>query len=57
MWLAVGILLLPIYAGLMARLLRHRDRDGQARGELVLIALSAVAALATRATVKAIWPD
>jgi len=54
---AAFYVLLPVYAGLMARLLRARDRDGQARVELVLLALSAVAALATRATVKAIWPD
>lgn len=49
--------LLPIYAGLMARLVRSRDRDGQAKLELILLALSAVAALATRTVVKAIWPE
>jgi len=54
---AAFYVLLPLYAGLMARLLRSRDRDGQAKAELVLLALSAVAAVATRATIKAIWPD
>ena len=48
--------LLPVYALLMARLLGRRDRDGQARLELMLLAASAVAAVAVRATVHAIWP-
>jgi peptidoglycan/LPS O-acetylase OafA/YrhL len=54
---AAFYVLLPLYAGLMARLWRSRDRDGQARAELVLLALSAVAAIVTRVVVKSIWPD
>jgi peptidoglycan/LPS O-acetylase OafA/YrhL len=54
---AAFYVLLPLYAGLMARLLRSRDRDGQAKLELLLLVASAVAAVATRAAVKAIWPE
>ena len=54
---AAFYVLLPLYAGLMARLLRSRDRDGQAKLELLLLLASAVAAVATRAAVKAIWPE
>ena len=54
---AAFYVLLPLYAGLMARLLRSRDRDGQATVELLLLLASAVAAVATRAAVKAIWPE
>ena len=35
---AAFYVLLPLYAGLMARLLRTRDRDGQAKLELLLLA-------------------
>ena len=48
--------LLPVYALFMAKLLGRRDRDAQARLELKLLAASAVAAIAVRATVHAIWP-
>jgi peptidoglycan/LPS O-acetylase OafA/YrhL len=54
---AAFYVLLPIYAALMARLWRARTRDGQAKAELIFLALSAVLAVATRGAVKAIWPE
>jgi len=48
--------LLPFYAAFMARVLRGRDRDGQARMELILLVASAVVAVAVRGAVHAIWP-
>jgi peptidoglycan/LPS O-acetylase OafA/YrhL len=54
---AAFYVLLPIYALLMARLWRAKTRDGQAKAELVFLAISAVLAVLTRGAVKAIWPD
>jgi peptidoglycan/LPS O-acetylase OafA/YrhL len=48
--------LLPVYAAFMARLLRRRERDRQARLELALLAASAVVAVAVRGAVHEIWP-
>src|SRR5215203_5832315 len=48
--------LLPVYAAAMARLLRRRDRDGQARLELALLGITAVVAVAVRGAVHEIWP-
>ena len=47
---------LPLYALAMARLLRGRDRDAQARLELRLLAASAVVALIVRTLWHVIWP-
>jgi peptidoglycan/LPS O-acetylase OafA/YrhL len=49
--------LLPVYALFMARLLGRRDRDTQARTELILLAASAVVAVVVRGAVHAIWPE
>ena len=53
---AAFYVLLPLYAGLMTRLLGKRDRDGQAKGELLILAGTAVLALAVRAIVVAVDP-
>ena len=49
--------LLPFYAAAVARLVRRRDRDGQARLELVLLGASAVLAVVVRGLVHALWPE
>ncbi|MDA0182646.1 acyltransferase [Solirubrobacter phytolaccae] len=53
---AAFYVLLPVYAALMARLLRGRDRDTQARLELLILAGSAVLALIVRAIVASFDP-
>jgi len=49
--------LLPFYAAVMARLFGRRDRDRQARLELLFLAASAVLAVAVRAAVKHFRPE
>ncbi len=50
-------MLLPFYAAAMTRLVRGRDRDGQARLELAVLAVSAVAAVAVRGLVHHFRPE
>jgi peptidoglycan/LPS O-acetylase OafA/YrhL len=54
---AAFYVLLPFYAIAMARLLGGRDRDRQARIELVVLAASAVVAVLVRGLVEARWPE
>jgi peptidoglycan/LPS O-acetylase OafA/YrhL len=48
---------LPVYALVMARLLAGRDREAQARIELVVLAVTAAAAIGARVVAKQLWPD
>jgi len=48
--------LLPFYAWAMARIVRGRDRDGQARLELALLAASAVVAVVVRGLMHELRP-
>jgi peptidoglycan/LPS O-acetylase OafA/YrhL len=54
---AAFYVLLPVYALVMARLLRGRSRDDQARVELAVLAVTGVLAVAMRTVVHVADPD